>query len=153
MKVEGVRCPECGAKIPKEAVSLERTAVCEYCGTLIVLSPESLARPQSPRFQRPFPRFGRPRQPQSNLRLIPLFVEKGAIDGNELRKATRERLLAGVPRFVAARQAVRELARTGKIDRDRVFRALNELVAEKRIPPQVAQSVERLFHNGDLSNV
>jgi len=41
MKIQSIKCPECGAKISEDSLKPNRTAVCEYCGNLITFSSDA----------------------------------------------------------------------------------------------------------------
>lgn len=145
MKIQAVKCPECGAKISEDAVRANRTVVCEYCGTLVALTPEMAQQPIMPELRRPPHRLRRPGRPPPVLMLVNSLVRKGVIDDSKFRETVKKKIKAGVPRLTAIRRTMGDMIRNGQIDKNKMLKALDDLVAEKKIPRRAAQNVKRLL--------
>jgi len=57
----------------------------------------------------------------------------------------KKKIKAGVPRLTAIRRTMGDMIRNGQIDKNKMSKALDDLVAEKKIPRRAAQNVKRLL--------
>jgi len=86
MKIQAVKCPECGAKISEDAVRANRTVICEYCGSLVALTPEMVQQPVMPGLRRPPHRLRRPGRPPPVLMLVNSLVRKASLTTQNFEK-------------------------------------------------------------------
>jgi len=156
---QALKCSECGAKITAENIQPGSPIVCEYCGSIIIVqAPRGQvgarppgARPLRPPFMRPPPpgplarRALLHRRPAPLLHAVKLLTDKGAIDKGTLRKYTKRNIDRRMPPAQALRAALRQMKNDGKIKRDKVIRAVDELIAEGKLPPRARELVERAF--------
>jgi len=157
-KAQALKCPECGAKISPDDVQPGMPIVCSYCGALVLLSRPStppvrgdvrpglgMGRPGG-RFAGPHPAWAPGGPEQAPLfHAVKLLVDKGAIDGKLLRDYTKRNLDRRMRPPMALRAALVQMRNDGKLDRDRLVRATDELVAEEKLPPRAHEIVDRLF--------
>jgi hypothetical protein len=74
-----------------------------------------------------------------------LLTDKGAIDAKTLRKYTKRNIDRRMRPVVAIRHALRQMRDEGKLDRDKILRAVDELIAEQKLPPQARGNFARLL--------
>jgi DNA-directed RNA polymerase subunit RPC12/RpoP len=157
-KAQALKCTECGAKISAEDVQPGEPIVCSYCGALILLSRPNappaagglgprpgMARPGL-RFAGRRPAWGAGRPEHAPLfHAVKLLVDKGAIDGKTLREYTKRNLDGRMQPPMALRTALVQMKNDGKLNRDKMLRATDELVAEQKVLPRAREIVDRLF--------
>jgi DNA-directed RNA polymerase subunit RPC12/RpoP len=157
-KASALKCTECGAKISPDDAQPGMPIVCSYCGALILLS-----RPTTPPIggglrpgvgmRRPGLRFAGPPPAWATggpehaplFYAVKLLVDKGAVDGKVLRDYTKRNLDRRMRPAMALRAALVQMQQDGKLSRDKMVRATDELVAEQKLPPRARESVNRLF--------
>jgi hypothetical protein len=76
---------------------------------------------------------------------VKLLVDKGAVDGRVLRDYTKRNLDRRMRPAMALRAALVQMQQDGKLNRDKMVRATDELVAEQKLPPRAREIVNRLF--------
>ena len=157
-KAQALKCPECGGKFSPDDVQPGIPVVCAYCGTLVLLP-----RPATPpvaggmrpglgmgrpggRLAGPHPAWASGSPEQAPLfHAVKLLADKGAIDGKLLRDYTKRNLDRRMRPPMALRAALVQMRNDGKLDRDRLMRATDELVAEQKLPPRAREIVDRLL--------
>jgi DNA-directed RNA polymerase subunit RPC12/RpoP len=157
-KAQALKCTECGAKISPDDVQPGMPIVCSYCGALILLSRPStppvgggfrprlgMGRPGG-RFAGPHPAWT-PGGPEHAplFHAVKLLVDKEAIDGKLLRNYTKRNLDRRMRPPMALRAALVQMRNDGKLNRDEMLHATDELVAEQKLPPRAREIVNRLF--------
>jgi DNA-directed RNA polymerase subunit RPC12/RpoP len=154
-KVQVLKCPECSAKINPDDIHPGTPIICEYCGAIVFL-PQQM-KPQAahahPPGRRPVQRFLGRRAPRGVrrpvhaplLRAVNLLANKGAIDRKTLRKYTKRNLDKRMRPPAALRTALKQMRDDGKLKRDKVMHAVDELIAEQKLKPRARETVERLF--------
>lgn len=154
-KAQVLKCPECSAKINPNDIHPGTPIVCEYCGSIVVLPHQMQSRPTPsyPPRRRPVGR-GLGRRPQRVarrpvhaplLRAVNLLADKGAINRKILRKYTKQNLDRRMRPPAALRAALKQMRDEGKIKRNKILRAVDELIAEQKLRPRARAAVERLF--------
>ncbi|MFX1564351.1 MAG: hypothetical protein ACFFCH_00005 [Promethearchaeota archaeon] len=144
--LQTLKCSECGAKIAPDALQLERPIICEYCGAINVRStppPHSQIARRGARHPRMRARHSPFRAPL--LRTTKLLTEKGALDTKTLRQYTKGNIDRRMRPAVALRQALQQMRDEGKLDRDKILPAVDELIAEKKLPPRARDIFVRLL--------
>lgn len=145
--LQTLKCFECGAKITPEALQPSTPIICEYCGAINV-RPQPPPRQQATRRGVPRPgmrtRQGALRAPL--LHTTRLLTEKGAIDAKTLRQYIKRNIDLRMRPAVSLRRALGQMRDEGKLDRDKILRAVDKLIAEKKLPPRLRQNFTRLLH-------
>ncbi|MFX1319086.1 MAG: hypothetical protein ACFE9D_04550 [Promethearchaeota archaeon] len=144
--LKSLKCSECGAKITPESLQLGSPIICEYCGTINV-------PPTSPSHQQvrtraarhPWMRARRGPQRVPILLTTRLLIEKGSIDEKILRKYTKQNIDKRMRPSMALRRALRQMRDEGKLNQDKILRAVDELIAEKKLSPIIRMHFFRLF--------
>ena len=73
------------------------------------------------------------------------LVKNGLIDEGKFRRRVRNNIRLGTPRLIAVRRTIRDMLRSGEIEKTQVSKALDALVQEKQIPPKTIQNIKRLL--------
>ncbi len=144
--LQTLKCSECGAKISPEALQSGNSIICEYCGAINIRPSPSVRQQTTPRGgRRPWAatRHGPLRTPL--VHTTRLLTEKGIIDAKTLRKYTKRNIDRRMRPVVALRRALRQMHDENKLDPNKILRAIDELITEKKLPPRVRNNFLRLF--------
>jgi DNA-directed RNA polymerase subunit RPC12/RpoP len=139
-----LKCPECNAKVNSSALQSNRPIVCEYCGAIIV-PPRQQLPASAPSGRLRGRRFYRQKPGAPLLHTVRLLSDKGAIDGQRLKQYTKRNIDQGMRPPLALRAALRKMHDEGRLKRDKIMKALDELIAEKKLPPRARSAINRLF--------
>jgi hypothetical protein len=144
--LQALKCSECGAKIAPDALRPASPIICEYCGAINVRQAPPPGQLTGRRFARR-PGMAARRGPGKApvLYATRLLTDKGAIDAQMLRKYTKRNIDRRMRPAVALRQALRQMRDEGKLNRDKILRAVDELIADQKLPPQARDTFARLL--------
>ncbi|MFX1509972.1 MAG: hypothetical protein ACFFBR_06670 [Promethearchaeota archaeon] len=143
--LQTLKCSECGAKITPDALQPGSPLICEYCGAINVRATPPLPSQKARRGAR-HPRMRIRHSPfrAPLLHTTKLLADKGAIDTKILRQYTKRNIDNRMRPAVALRQALKQMRDEGKLDHDKILRTIDELIAEKKIPPRARDNFARL---------
>ncbi|MFX0168373.1 MAG: hypothetical protein ACFE89_03350 [Candidatus Hodarchaeota archaeon] len=144
--LQTLKCSECGAKITPDALQPGSPLICEYCGAINIRQTPQLLQPTARRFgRRPGMATRRGLMRAPILYIARLLSDKGAIDAKTLREYTKRNIDRRMRPVDALRQALRQMRDEGKLNRDKILHTVDELIADKKLPPRVRDNFARLL--------
>ena len=138
-----LKCAECGAKLFYEIIMSGRPITCEFCGAKNIAPREKKLDTPYTRRRRMAARRGSYRAPL--LRTVKLLADKGAIDPKVLRQYTKRNIDRKMRPPVALRHALRQMRDEEKLDREKIMTAVDELIAEQKLPQPARANILRLL--------
>lgn len=141
-----LKCAECGAKLLYEIIMPGRPIVCEYCGAKNI-EPEPPREKKLHTLSTGRRRMGIRRGPHRAplLRTVKLLADKGVIDPKVLQHYTKRNIDHKMRPPVALRHALRQMRDEDKLDREKIMTAVDELIAEQKLPKPARANISRLL--------